>query len=296
MHGRSCTRRGRCRGRLLRRRSSAPRTRARPGSANRRAPRRSVRAKAAGTGVPSTARSAHPRAWPQPTSPRDYDDGAEPRVPSFVMDLTETTRPVLHPLVEELLGDERLVAYAEALPAPARVSEPALPLLLAALHEHLGRALVVLLPEDADARDAAEAARWLVGEERVALLPSRGVRFGSGLQPPPHPVRERARALDVLAAGGLVCASATAIAEALRACRPLTPRPLHAAERAVVSPAAERRAELAEPTLPDAAETPAIPDDLVPPLDRPPDLGWQPDEVREVWEEELDGPPPALDG
>ena len=39
------------------------------------------------------------------------------------MDLTETTRPVLHPLVEELLGDERLVAYAEALPAPARVSE-----------------------------------------------------------------------------------------------------------------------------------------------------------------------------
>ena len=57
------------------------------------------------------------------------------------MDLTETTRPVLHPLVEELLGDERLVAYAEALPAPARVSEPALPLLLAALHEHLGRAL-----------------------------------------------------------------------------------------------------------------------------------------------------------
>src|SRR5437868_11644555 len=91
---------------------------------------------------------------------RGYDWRAEPRVPSFVMDLTETTRPVLHPLVEELLGDERLVAYAEALPAPARVSEPALPLLLAALHEHLGRALVVVLPEDADARDAAEAARW----------------------------------------------------------------------------------------------------------------------------------------
>lgn len=51
------------------------------------------------------------------------------------MDLRETTRPVLHPLVEQLLADERLAAYADALPAPARVSEPALPLLLAALHE-----------------------------------------------------------------------------------------------------------------------------------------------------------------
>src|SRR5881227_773777 len=96
------------------------------------------------------------------------------------MDLTETSRPVLHPLVEELLADERLDAFAEALPAAARVSEPVLPLLLAALHERLARALVVLLPEDADARDAAEAARWLLGEERVALLPSRGVRWARG--------------------------------------------------------------------------------------------------------------------
>src|SRR6187397_3416524 len=131
------------------------------------------------------------------------------------MDLRETTRPVLHPLVEQLLADERLAASADALPAPARGSEPALPLLLAALHEHLGRALVVLLPEDADARDAAEGARWFLGEDRVALLPSRGVRWGSGLEPPPHLVGERARALDVLAAGGLVCASAAAVAEGL---------------------------------------------------------------------------------
>src|SRR5213596_2290641 len=131
------------------------------------------------------------------------------------MDLTETTRPVLHPLVAELLADERLAAYAASLPASARISEPALPLLLAALHEHLGRSLVVLLPEDADARDAAEAARWLLGEERVALFPSRGVRLGSGLEPPPHLVGERARALDVLARGGLVCASAAALAEGM---------------------------------------------------------------------------------
>src|SRR3954452_12829162 len=124
-------------------------------------------------------------------------------------------RPVLHTFVRELVEHERLQAFADALPERARVSEPALPLVLAALHEHLQRPHVVLLPEDADARDAAEAAAWIIGEERVALLPSRGVRWESGLEPPPHLVGERARALDVLAAGGLVCASATALAEPL---------------------------------------------------------------------------------
>src|SRR6185437_11774152 len=37
----------------------------------------------------------------------------------------------------------------------------------------------------------------------------------SGLEPAPHLVGERARALDVLARGGLVCASASALAEGL---------------------------------------------------------------------------------
>src|SRR5436309_14052890 len=122
-------------------------------------------------------------------------------------------RPVLHAFIGELGDHERLNALAEALPARARVSEPALPLVLAALYEKLERPLVVLLPEDADARDAAEAAAWFLGEDRVALLPSRGVRWESGLEPPPHLVGERARALDVLQAGGLVCASAAALAE-----------------------------------------------------------------------------------
>ena len=71
----------------------------------------------------------------------------------------------------------------------------------------------MLLPEDADARDVAEAAGWFIGADNVALLPGRGVRWGSGLEPPPHLVGERARALDVLAGGGLVAASATALAE-----------------------------------------------------------------------------------
>ncbi len=122
-------------------------------------------------------------------------------------------RPVLHAFVRELLALERLQSFAASLPARARVSEPVLPLLLATLHEQLERGLVCLLPEDADARDAAEAAGWFIGPDRVALLPGRGVRWGSGLEPPPHLVGERARALDVLAGGGLVCASATALAE-----------------------------------------------------------------------------------
>jgi transcription-repair coupling factor (superfamily II helicase) len=272
-------------------------------------------------------------------------------------------RPVLHAFVDELVEDERVAAFAAALPTRARVSEPALPVLLAALHERLHRGLVCALPEDADARDAAEAAAWFLGEERVGLLPSRGVHWGSGLEPPPHLVGERARALDILAGGGLVCASAAALAEgmpppaerpepievaqgqepgidalaegfalagyerverveqrgefavrgglvdvfpttgreplrielfgdeieSIRAFSPFTQRALHPVERARVYPAAERRPELSEPTLPDdEVDGPApVPDDLVPALADAPDLVWEPDEVRKVALEEL---------
>ncbi len=128
--------------------------------------------------------------------------------------MDQPTVPTLHPLAQGLAESERLAAFAEELiGARARVSEPALPLFLAALHLRLGRPLVCLLPEDSDARDAAEASAWYLADETVGLFPSRGVRWESGLQPPPHLVGERARALDVLAAGGIVCASAVALAE-----------------------------------------------------------------------------------
>src|SRR5437867_12544286 len=82
----------------------------------------------------------------------------------FVMD-----RPVLHPLVRELAESERFREFVQELPdTRARVSEPALPLLIAALHEELGRPLVLLAPEGADARDAAEAAGGFLGDEHVA--------------------------------------------------------------------------------------------------------------------------------
>jgi transcription-repair coupling factor (superfamily II helicase) len=268
----------------------------------------------------------------------------------------DPTPSPLHALVSELAASERFRAFVEDLPVDARVSEPALPLVLAALHEELARALLCLLPEDEDARDAAEAVAWYSYPAKVALLPSRGVRVDSGLEPPAHLVGERARALAVLAVGGLVCASARALVEWLppeearttpvhialgddigldglvealalagyeraerveergqiavrgglvdvfpstgheplrveffgdeieqvRAFSPFTQRALHPVAEAVIYPAAERR--------PDAEDEPAsdaeAPSGLVPPVARTPDLVWQPDDVRRVWEEE----------
>jgi transcription-repair coupling factor (superfamily II helicase) len=291
--------------------------------------------------------------------------------------MDQTTTPTeavpLGAFVHELRRQERFLAFVGALPARARVSEPVLPLVLAALHEELGRGLLVLLADDADARDAAEAVGWFRGPGNVALLPSRGVSLDSGLAPPPHLVGERYRALDILASGGLVCASVTALAEGLpplgarpvalelrvgdepgvdglvealalagyerhdrveergqfavrggivdvfpstgreplrvelfgdeieqlRAFSPFTQRALHPADQAVVYPAAERRSDLVEASVDhgdgDERATPPVPQDLVAPVGRLPDLVWRPDEARQVAEEE-GLPAPSLDG
>ncbi len=272
-------------------------------------------------------------------------------------------------LVDELRRSERLQAFVRALPSRARVSEPILPLVLAAVHRELGRDVLVVLPEDADARDAADAASWLLGADVVALLPGRGVHYGSGIDPPPHLVGERFRALDVLAAGGLVCASASALAEGMpplgarpgmlavrpgdapgidglterlvlggydrvdrveergqfavrggivdvfpstgreplrielfgdeieqvRAFSPFTQRALHTVDETIVYPAAERRADLDVRGLGDDLHDSGAPADLVPVVERLPDLVWRPDETRRVWEEE-GLVPVALDG
>jgi len=269
--------------------------------------------------------------------------------------------PALHGLVSALAGSERFRAFLDEFPAPARVSEAALPLVLGTLFEELGRALLCLFPEDEQARDAAEATSWFVDPGRVALLPSRGVRADSGLEPPAHLVGERFRALDILAAGGLVCASARALADGLppeakrpaalrlavgdelgldaivealalagyehvervddrgqlavrgglvdvfpstgreplrielfgdeveqiRAFSSFTQRALHSLDEALIQPAAERRRDLAD--IQGAVEEGSA-GDLQPPVGRAPDLVWQPDEVRQVWEEE--GLPP----
>jgi transcription-repair coupling factor (superfamily II helicase) len=122
-------------------------------------------------------------------------------------------RPVLHAFVRELVEHEKLTAFADALPQRARVSEAALPIVLASLHERLERPLVCLVPEDVDARDTADAVAWFLGDDVVGTLPSRGVSWESGLEPPPHLVGERSRALSVLERGGILVASARGLAE-----------------------------------------------------------------------------------
>ena len=92
---------------------------------------------------------------------------AEPRVPSLVMD-----QPPLNSLARELAESERLREFVAA-PAAARISEPLVPLFLAAVFLERGGPLVVLFPDDAEARDAAEAAGWFLGEENVGLFASR---------------------------------------------------------------------------------------------------------------------------
>jgi transcription-repair coupling factor (superfamily II helicase) len=287
-------------------------------------------------------------------------------IPDRRMDPAVST---LHGLVDVLAESERFRAFADDLPASARVSESALPLVLAALHEAVDGPLLLVAPEDEDARDAAEAVSWYANPSQVALLPSRGVALESGLEPPAHLVGERARALAVLAAGGLVAASARALAEGMpppqarpepirvavgddiglddlverltlagyeradrvdergqiavrgglvdvfpstgreplrielfgdeieqvRAFSPFTQRALHPVDEAVVFPATERRRDLVEPALPEDGDAPGVPDDLVPPVDRAPDLVWRPDDVRRVWDEELHTPRPSLD-
>ena len=200
------------------------------------------------------------------------------------------------------------------------------------------------------------------GRSASRSCPGRGVSLDSGLAPPPHLVGERYRALDVLAAGGLVCASAASLAEGLP---PVDARPAavelrigdepgvdglaeRARARRIRARRARRRARpvrrprrdrrrlpLDRPraaagrvlrrrdragarvlALHAAGATPGrrggrVPrrrapsgtsprstlgadderaagraHDLVPPVDRAPDLVWQPDDVRRVWEEE----------
>ena len=78
--------------------------------------------------------------------------------------------------------------------------------------------------------------------------------------------------------------------EQIRAFSPFTQRALRQVETATVYPAAERRHELVDVTLPDDELEDApqvdVPTDLVPPLERAPDFVWSPDEVRSVWADE----------
>ena len=150
--------------------------------------------------------------WPPTLATRRATISPRDAIPASRMDRAAAA---LTGLVEELARSERFLAFVHDFPADARVSEPAVPLLLAALHTSLQRSLTVLVSEDEEARDLAEAISWYASVDDVALLPSRGVGLESGLEPPAHLVGERERALSVLAGGGLVCVSARALADGI---------------------------------------------------------------------------------
>jgi transcription-repair coupling factor (superfamily II helicase) len=121
-----------------------------------------------------------------------------------------------------LLGDTDFAAYAGRTATGitrARVSEPILAALVAALWRSREgaepRALAVVVADDDAARALAESAAAFLPPDTAAFLPSRGVGWGSGLDPAPHLVGERHRALHALARGGLVAVSADALVERL---------------------------------------------------------------------------------
>src|SRR5205823_1752269 len=77
--------------------------------------------------------------------------------------------------------------------------------------------------------------------------------------------------------------------ESIRAFSPFTQRALHPVDACTVYPAVERRLDLVAEWLPpptwEEGEVRPLPGDLAPPLDRAPDLVFQPEDVRRVWEE-----------
>ncbi len=139
---------------------------------------------------------------------------AEPAVPSFVMDRPRPHVPFSTRSSRSSLADERLAAFAEALPARARVSEPALPLCSRRCTSTSGARSSCCCPTTRTPATWPRPRAGCSGKNASRCCRAAASGSGSGLEPPPHLVGERARALDVLAAGGLVCASATALCRA----------------------------------------------------------------------------------
>jgi transcription-repair coupling factor (superfamily II helicase) len=90
------------------------------------------------------------------------------------------------------------------------------PFLVAALVAHSPeRAAIVVAPDDRTAHElAGDLAAWLAPRQ-VRFYPSRGVTYESHLDPPPHLVGLRIRALDAILAGGspVLVVSAPALSE-----------------------------------------------------------------------------------
>ncbi len=123
--------------------------------------------------------------------------------------------------LDALARDEATATLATRLSSTARVSarvaEPMLALLVAAVHARRAQeqrpGLAVLVADDDAARELADAVRVYRPDAPIGYYPHRGVDWGSPLAPSAHLVGERARALAALAEGGIVAVSADALVE-----------------------------------------------------------------------------------
>ena len=111
---------------------------------------------------------------------------------------------------------DRLLAGHAA--GEVRVGRPAWPVVMAAIARRAGHPLLLVPARDEEARDLAADLQALLGDDRVALWPSRGAVAGGAVGISPHLTGQRARAVGMLGAPGqVVVASLPALAERIPA-------------------------------------------------------------------------------
>jgi transcription-repair coupling factor (superfamily II helicase) len=142
---------------------------------------------------------------------------------------TVNTAP-LEAVVAAVAVNEQVAAWTAAVRsdaeggAHARISEPVLPLLLAAANVGAptgdgrfepvnARPLLVVAATDADAERIAESIGWYLGASNAAPYVSRGVKYGSGVAPAPARVGARENARRVAHHHGVVVASVASLLE-----------------------------------------------------------------------------------
>ena len=144
---------------------------------------------------------------------------------------SSTVAPVtpLEPIVAAVAVNERVAAWiadvrGDTGEGHARISEPVLPLLLAAASAGApsseggfepieARPLLVVTANDADAERIAESVGWYLGADRAAPYVSRNVRYGSGVAPAPARIGAREHARRIARANGVVVASVGSLLE-----------------------------------------------------------------------------------
>lgn len=125
----------------------------------------------------------------------------------------------LHPIDRMVLESAAVAEAADRLLAghaagEVRVGRAAWAVVLAAITRRAGHPLLVVPARDEEARDLSADLAALLGDNRVALWPSRGAVAGGTVGISPHITGQRARAVGMLGAPGqVVVASVPALAE-----------------------------------------------------------------------------------